>query len=986
MSQYTYQTNGWKHRKSLSSFLLRLWRYFRKTPVGKNLYLFIIFFIFLSSLLLLGIMAFASKDLPNPNSLTQRKISQTTKIYDRTGEHLLYEIAGNQNRTLKKLQLGFCNPTDPKLSLDKKGIPLFAVQATIAAEDRKFCEHGGFDIKGIARAFFQNIIGNRVGGSTLTQQLVKNAILSREKTLTRKVKELILSIELEQKYSKDTILQIYFNEIPYGSSYYGIEAASQNFFGKTVSDLSLSEAATLAALPKSPTTYLNNPDSLKARRNYILSEMQKLNFINSQQLEDAKKVNTPVNLHITNITAPHFVMDVKAALEEKYGRRDVEEGGLKVITTLDYRLQQIAEEEIKKGVGDRGQQYGFVNASLVAEDPKTGQILAMVGSKDFFDKSIDGQVNVATRLRQPGSSFKPIVYAKAFEMGYSPNTVLWDVVTEFPTAMGPYTPHNYNLKEHGPVRMRDALQMSLNIPAVKTVYLVGVDQALDFATSLGYSSFSNHSNFGLSIVLGGGEVRLVDHVNAYATFANEGIKNDQVSILSVEDANENILEQWKPKEGHRVISENVAREISSVLSDNNARTPIFGSTSSLQLGERPVAAKSGTTNDFHDAWLMGYTPSLVTGVWVGNNNNTPMKNKADGSVVAGPVWNAFMKRSLEGSVLESFISPDIPVTGKLVLDGNLPSQSIVIDRASEKLATEYTPESFKETRFFGGYHSILHFITPSNPTGPTPDHPENDPQYEAWEKGILNWVSRREKETGIKILQTNPPTESDNLHIPANFPSINIILPKDNTFIDGQTITVSTKSSAPRGISRIEYYIDDLYLGYQKDSSLSFITQIPSSISEGLHTIKAVAYDDIDNNGSDTKSAQFHFEKPMDTFEIIDPKNSQEIEKNTDNYTIVISIKNPVNYTSVVLYAEQNMTGIKSIIGQTSNPNSPFITSDWKIPNSGTWILSATAKSKNNSSLMITAGIRVKIKESSFDSNQNNSITNSPLDPFFKKN
>lgn len=963
MSQHLYNKNGWKNGSS--SIFGRLWRLFRKTRIVKNLLLILIFFLVLGSLLILILMAYASKDLPSPTSLTERKISQTTKIYDRTGEHLLYEISGDQNRTLEKLQQGFCDKTDPKLSFDQNGIPLFAAEATIAAEDRSFCTHNGFDLKGLARAFVLNLMGKRVGGSTLTQQLVKNAILSNEKTVTRKVKELILSIELEQKYSKDEILQIYLNEIPYGSSYYGIEAASQNFFHTSVKDLTVAQAATLAAIPKSTTTYLNNPDLLLARRDHILDEMHKLNFIDDTAWKNAKNEKTPVNIHISNITAPHFVLDVKANLEDKYGRREVEEGGLKVITTLDYKLQQIAEEEVKKGVDAKGSQYGFNNAAFVAEDPKTGQILAMVGSKDYFDKTIDGQVNVTTRLRQPGSSFKPIVYTKAFEMGYTPNTVLWDVVTDFPTVMGTYTPHDYDLKERGPLRIRNALQMSLNIPAVKTVYLVGVDNALNFATSLGYTSFSNHANFGLSIVLGGGEVRLVDHVNAYATFANDGKRNDQVSVLRVEDADGSVLEEWKPKDAKQVVDPNAARMISNVLSDNTARTPIFGPTSTLFLADRPVAAKSGTTNNFHDAWLMGYTPSLAAGVWVGNNSNVAMKNKADGSIVAGPIWNGFMKRALEGTPIEQFIAPDIHPTGKAVLDGTLPLQSVVVDRASGKLATEFTPDSFKETRLYGGYHEILQYITPNDPRGSAPEHPELDPQYATWEKGIVDWMTKRQTETGVVLSQTAPPTEQDDLHVPANTPIIQIESPSNNTTINNREITVHVNASAPRGISRVDYYLEGSFIGSSNKSPFYITTQIPSSITKGVHILKAVAYDDIDNNSSQTISIQLNADDSADSIDLLDPKNGQIIEKTSDVYTIVTSIKNPQTFSSLSVFAEKLGTGIKTLVEQISNPSSSFVTVDWKLPENGTWVLSANAHSKDGSSNLTTAGIIVQLKPSS---------------------
>lgn len=987
MSQHYYNKSSWKKSGGSATFIKKIWSYFRQTAVGKNIWLILLFLIVLGSIFVLAVFAIASQNLPSPGSLTERKISQTTKIFDRTGEHLLYEIAGNQNRTLKQFQSGFCDPNTTKLQLDPKGVPLYAVQATIAAEDRKFCTHSGFDLKGLTRAVFLNLIGQRVGGSTLTQQLVKNAILSNEKTFTRKIKELILSIELERKYSKDEILQIYFNEIPYGSSYYGIGAASQNFFTKPVNELTVAEAATLAALPKAPTTYLNNPDMLETRRNYILGEMQKLGFIDEAALEKAKSEKTPVTVRLSNITAPHFVMDVKAMLEEKYGRRAVEEGGLKVTTTLDYKMQQIAEEEVKKGVEERSEKYGFSNASLVAEDPKTGQILAMVGSKDFFDKTIDGQVNVSTRLRQPGSSFKPIVYTKAFEMGYSPNTVLWDVVTNFPTDVGSYIPHNYDLKERGPIRLRDSLQMSLNIPAVKTVYLVGVENTLDFATSLGYTSFSNHANFGLSVVLGGGEVRLVDHVNAYATLANDGKLHEQVSVLKIEDSSGSILEEWKQKDPKQVITENSARMISNVLSDNNARIPVFGAINNLQIGDRPVAAKSGTTNDYHDAWLMGYTPSLAAGVWVGNNNNKEMKNRADGSIVAGPIWNAFMKRAHEGLPNEPFIQPEIRPTGKPVLDGSLGAQTLVIDRASGKIATDFTPDSFKETRTYGGYHEILQFVVPSDPQGPAPSDPSQDPHYQAWETGVQSWLSKKQQETGIQLQTTNPPTEFDDLHTPSNTPVVHIQSPLNNTVIDTQKITISSTSSAPRGVSRIEYYIDDLFLGVSSNSSSDITFSLPSSIKKGLHSLKVVAYDDIDNNTSDSISLQTTLESSENILTIIDPKNNQQINKNGTSYTVVTSIKNPQDVSALKLFVQKATSPNKIILGEVMNPSSSFVTLDWNIQESGIWIISAEAKVKNSTETLSTAGTVVTVNNTLGSEDTQSTIYNpqNSLDLFKKQ-
>ncbi|MBI5369889.1 transglycosylase domain-containing protein [Candidatus Uhrbacteria bacterium] len=951
MSQYTYSSHGWKSRRPLRSRL-------PKTGLIKNLVLLAIALGFAGSLALLALFAVASHNLPNPNALTKRSISQTTKIYDRTGEHVLYEIFGNENRTLKKVQEGFCKD-DLKLETDPNGIPLFALQATIAAEDRNFCKHGGFDLKGIARAFFQNLTGNRVGGSTLTQQLVKNAILSNEKTLMRKVKELVLSIELERRYHKDEILQIYFNEIPYGSTYYGIEAAAQNFFHTSADKLTLAQAATLAALPKAPTTYLNNPDRLLARRNYVLDQMKGLGFISKEQAVAAEKEQTPIETRLSNIEAPHFVLYVKELLEEKYGQQAVEEGGLKVITTLNYDDQKIAEEEVKKEVEARGKERGFSNAALIALDPKTGQILSMVGSKDYFDDSIDGQVNVTTRLRQPGSSFKPIVYAKAFEMGYTPNTVLWDVETTFPTVTGAYTPHNYDLQERGPVRLRDALQMSLNIPAVKLVYLVGVENALDFATSLGYSTFGDHSAFGLSIVLGGGEVKLIEHTAAYGVFANNGVKMDTVSLLRVEDSDGTVLEEWKPNKGKRVVDENVTRTLTHVLSDNNARIPVFGAASHLQLGDRPVAAKTGTTNDNKDAWLIGYTPSLVVGVWGGNNNNKPMVKGAGGSSVSAPIWNGFMRRALANTPIETFIPPVIKQTGKPILDGQIGSTKAIVDKTTGKLATQYTPESQKEERVFAQYHSILHDVDRANPLGDPPKDPNADPYYTSWEQGIARWIKKQEEKTGKKIVSQDPPTQFDDVHIPENFPTIKWIKPSDGQFVS-RNLEAEAFASAPRGIARVEFFVDGFYLGSDNTQPFQFSGTLPSSIDRGLHTLKAVAYDDVENSGSITQNIQVAEEAPEETLSLVDPKNGQTIEQNDEPYRVILSLKHPSQYSSVRLYANPIGPGPRQLIGEQNHPTSVFQTIAWKLPTSGNYALFAEGTTITGATVK-TAGITVSV-------------------------
>jgi membrane peptidoglycan carboxypeptidase len=437
--------------------------------------------------------AWISRDLPDPNTLITRAVPQSTKIYDRTGEHVLYEIHGDENRTLVKIE----------------DIPDSLKQATISLEDRNFYQHHGVDWKGLIRAVLDAVIhGHQIQGtSTLTQQLVKNAILTNERSLDRKIRELILSMQIERRYTKDQILQLYLNEIPYGSDIYGAEAAAEKYFGKPAKELTLDESALLASIPQRPTFYspyssagkADNFYQLKRRQAYALDQMAENGYISQEDADAAKKVDTLAKIkprQIGDINAPHFVMWVRSQLEDAYGLQTVSEGGLNVITTLDWDKQQAAEEEISKGVDAKGKQYGFGNAALVSLDPKTGQVLAMVGSKDFFDEDIDGQVNVTLSPRQPGSSFKPIVYASAFARGYLPQTQLWDVNTTFKTDTGDYSPHDYDGKERGPVSIRQAFAGSLNVPAVETLYLVGIPRVLDFAEQLGYTTLGDRSRFG----------------------------------------------------------------------------------------------------------------------------------------------------------------------------------------------------------------------------------------------------------------------------------------------------------------------------------------------------------------------------------------------------------------------------------------------------------------------------------------------------------
>ncbi len=786
------------------------------------------------------LFAWVSRDLPEPGKLLNRVLPETTKIYDRSGEVLLYEIYGEQKRDLIKLN----------------ELPGYTIQAFIALEDKNFFQHKGLSIKHIIKAgFFYTL--NKIGlynglvpgGSTLTQQFVKNAILTREKTIMRKIKEWILAYQIEKKFSKNQILEFYFNEIPFGSTAYGIESAAQTYFGKSARNLTLGESAILAAMIQRPTYYSpfgSHVDDLFRRQKFVLDEMVKMGFISEKEAAAAKKEKIEFKSSLGDIKAPHFVFYVKELLTEKYGERLVEEGGLKVYTTLDMTKQTAAEEAIANQAEVNQEKWGASNAALVAINPKTGEILAMVGSKDFFDKDIDGQVNVALRPRQPGSSFKPIVYTAAWEKGYYPETLVFDVITKFKTDTGKdYEPRNYDNKEYGPISLRKSLQGSLNIPAVKVIYLTGINRVLDLADKLGYSTLKDRSRFGLSLVLGGGEVTLLEHTAAFGVLAREGLKQPTVAILKVEDSRGKVLEEFKPKKGEQIIPPEVVRITNNVLSDDEARSYVFGPGSLLTLPDRPVAAKTGTTNDYRDAWTVGYTPSLVAGVWVGNNDNSPMKKGASGYQVATPIWNSFMKKVLTGTPVETFKKPEYELPDKPMLNGVLGLETKVkIDSISGLLATEYTPEDLIIEKTFRQIHNILYFVDKDNPAGPIPGENSTDPQFERWEEAVQRWAVEQ------NISTSTPPTEYDNIHTPENKPVIALLSPITDQVISGN-IPIRIEWSANFPLSKVEFYLDDVLLATKESdftNPLTYNLPLPSNISNGEHYLKVVVFDEVKNS------------------------------------------------------------------------------------------------------------------------------------------
>lgn len=703
----------------------------------------------------LGLFVFFAKDLPSANSIDAKLVVQSTKIYDRSGEHLLYDVHGEEKRTI----------------IPFEQIPDNVKFATIALEDQTFYTHFGVDPKGILRSVFKDVIkGSKAqGGSTITQQFIKQTLLTSEKTLTRKIKEVILAVELEQIYSKDEILSLYLNQIPYGSSAYGIEAGAQTFFGKSAKDLTLAEAAVLASLPNAPTYYSpfgSHIGALVGRKNSALQKMADQGYITQEQADEAKSVDvlSEISPKQNNISAPHFVMYVKEYLVNKYGEQAVEQGGLKVYTTLDWDKQQAAEKAVTEGAA-KNLANKATNAALVASDPRTGQVLAMVGSKNYFDKTIDGQVNVALAERQPGSSFKPYVYLTAFTKGYTPETLLYDVPTNFSTDEGKdYKPQNYDGSFRGPIQMKNSLAMSLNIPAVKTLYLAGVKDSIALAKDLGIRGLNQPDRYGLSLVLGGGEVTLLDHVNAYGAIANGGVHHDSAIILKVEDKDGKIREQYKENPGQRVVEEKYVAMLDHIMSTNEYRAPVFGDNNPFKFSDRPVAAKTGTTNEFRDGWAMGFTPSIAVGVWAGNNDNSSMKVGADGIYVAAPIWRAFMNQALGNSAVEQFPKYEKEETGKAMLDGKQNIKEDVkvckMDDGEYKggycLANDFCPDGTSDKKTFGDLHNILYYVSKDDPRGDAPRDPKSDSQYKNWEKGVREWFddNKKKKDKDLEPMPT----------------------------------------------------------------------------------------------------------------------------------------------------------------------------------------------------------------------------------------
>jgi len=756
------------------------------------------FFVFL--FFILPLLAF---NLPSPDKIVRTQ-GFSTKILDRNGE-LLYDVYASQNRT-------------PVVIAD---VPTYLKQATIAVEDKNFYKHQGFDPVGMLRGFLRIFTQGRAeGGSTITQQLVKNVLLTNDRTIVRKIKEFVLAIQIEKKYSKDQILQMYLNEVPYGGTAWGVGAAAQIYFGKDVKDLDLIESAVLAGLPQSPSTYSpysSTPKAYVQRTKDVLRRMQEDGYITKDQETSADNALADIQFQPRGSTfkAPHFVQYVQKILEATYGQAAVEQGGLTVITTLDLNLQDQVQTAVTEEIAKVEKQH-ITNGAAVVLDPETGEILSMVGSKNFAATDYDGQVNVTISLRQPGSSFKPFTYVTAFKKGYTPSTLLMDVPTTFPGGIGQpdYIPVDYDGKYVGPIQVRYALGNSRNIPAVKMLAMVGIKDVLSTATDMGITTLpptqDTLNRVGLSLTLGGGEVRLIDMADAYSAFVNKGFRVDPVAILKVTDINGKVLEDDRPQKGNKVLTEEQAFLIDSILSDNDARSDVFGKNSLLNVAN--VMVKTGTTNDKRDNWTIGGNDNAMVGVWVGNNDNSQMLNVASGVSGASPIWHRIVLAALKGKTAVKFDVPSginqfsVDTVSGYGAHDNFTARNEYFIKGTEPTLPDPVHVLLKICRSDGK------LATPSDIAANNFDYKEffkfseNDPTAASggpnkWQEGIVNWLS------GQGDSRYHPPTDYCGTANPLN---VDFTSPHDqDSNISTGDFTVNFTANSSSAITQVGLKLND---------------------------------------------------------------------------------------------------------------------------------------------------------------------------------
>ncbi len=816
---------------------------------------FILFSILVGLVFFVLIVVIFALQVPSPEQLTNRSIAEATRIYDRNGE-LLYDIFKNENRTPIKLA----------------EVPDMVKKSTISIEDKDFYKHGGFSPLGILRSLFQLIIHRQVegGGSTLTQQLVKNALLSPERSVIRKIKEFILAVQVERSYSKDQILEMYLNEIPYGGTAYGIEAAANLYFGKHAKDLDLAEGSLLAGLPQMPSVYSpygSHPELAKVRQAEVLRRMVEDGYITKAQADSAAKEELAYRTAQNEVgfKAPHFVLYVKQKLIEQYGDKLVEQGGLKVTTSLDFKLQEQAQKIIKDEM-DKIKDYKAGNGAAVILDPQSGQILAMVGSKDYFGKSepegcsegktctFEPNVNAALSLRQPGSATKPITYSAAFQKGYTPSTILVDVKTEFPGGDQPtYIPVNYDGQYHGPVQIRYALGNSYNIPAVKILALTGVKKVMDLGFRMGLSTWEptdeNVNSVGLSLTLGGREVRLLDLTSAFGVLANHGVKQDPISILKVEDAKGKTLYEYKQQDGVKVLELGIAFIISNILADNGARSAAFGSNSVLNISGKTVSVKTGTTDEKRDNWTIGYTPSVVVGVWVGNNNNDKMNPTiASGITGASPIWQKIMAQALKGKSDEKMDQPDdvsyIDIDGLMggkPKDGS-PTRKEYFIKGTEPGSVSSTYQNVKVCK------NNPHRLANDNEDGDQKDMivlKEDDPTgANKWQAGIDQWVLTAANP--LLVGATKGCSGIPGFTDAGNQGGVISIANVSNGANVPRVFDVLARANSPAGVKKVTWTIDGAQKNVQTGEPFAQHVEFPEG-DKGSHTITVTLED---NNGA----------------------------------------------------------------------------------------------------------------------------------------
>ncbi len=794
-------------------------------------------------LLGVGLVWAATIRLPDVSTFEARKIANSSKITDRTGEVVLYDINQGVRRT--------------EIPLDQMNDNI--KHAVIAIEDAHFYTHNGIRPTSILRAVFANLTSGSFsqGGSTLTQQIIKNTLLNTDKTVVRKFKEWVLALKLERHFSKDQILTIYLNDAPFGSTIYGVQEAAKAFFLKDAKDLDVAESAYLAALMPAPSYYSPfgaHKDKLDERKNLVLAKMKQYGYINDDAYTAAKTEKVEFNKAASNsIKAPHFTFWILDYLEQKYGKDVMESGGYTIKTTLDFDMQQKAEAAIAQYADSNLKKYNASNEALVAIDPTTGQILSMVGSKDYFSKDIDGAYNVATAYRQPGSSFKPFVYLTAFTKGYTPETILFDVPTEFSTTCAPitsieqassldgcYHPQNFDGKFKGPISLRSAIAESRNVPSVKLLYLDGLDEVVDNAHKLGITTLNNPKEIGLSLVLGGGEVTLLDMTSAYSVFANSGTRNPATGILEVRDRNGKVLETFE-QDSTEVIDRNAVLTLNDVLSDATARIPTFGSSITIP----GVAVKTGTTNDDRDAWIIGYTPTIAVGVWSGNNDNKSMRS--GGGAVSGPIWKTFMEEYLKEHPAPSFEKPTPDPeynTLKPILRGEWKGNvTVQIDKVTGLRATENTPPESIIEKVITDVQDTLYWIDKKDPRGPAPSNPNSDPQFRLWNPPVQAWWLQHQGEYGITT-QYDIPLGYDTLHSNNTKPAITISgaqnpLPRSTSTV----ITVGTTSEYP--LTSVDLFINNNYLTTLSSPFRFNFTPSEYGYQAGTYTLKATGTNSI---------------------------------------------------------------------------------------------------------------------------------------------